>query len=228
MCNMVAAAQHHPDAANLVGFNLPPHCQNLSIHPSGNGGDGSRGTGVPVPKIGSPAISSQNLNNGGAGGIQMPRLGSPAGSGNKEHTYHGQPSGHNTSSSNSSSSNSHPLAHLNSSSLSITRLGSPSSAHDLRMTSPDESPLASPIGMGSLEPAVNLAVGGSNVDIFGNSTKSRSYASSSPPRPEHLFQDQDIADLVATTTRSCPSRLNSFKETTRAIKVEPMTECRGD
>lgn len=279
MCNMVAAAQHHPEAAaNLVGFNLPQHHTNLNAHPSGNAG-GSSG-GIPVPKLGSPAVTNQaHSNNGGSGGIQMPRLGSPAGSGmhsNKDHELHGPPnlnqSSHtNTSSGNinvnnataisnrsessrsssgsnhSSNANHHPLAHLNSGSLSITRLGSPASAHDLRMTTPptEESPLASPMGM-ALEPAVNLAVGGGHTtDHLGmqpygmvgggagcGGSKSSSRAgyssSSSPPRPEHLFQDQDIAELVANTRAGNGGGGKDSSRQTQSIKVEPMTECRGE
>ncbi|XP_001660258.2 protein bric-a-brac 1 isoform X4 [Aedes aegypti] len=279
MCNMVAAAQHHPEAAaNLVGFNLPQHHTNLSIHPSGNAG-GSSG-GIPVPKVGSPAVTHQtHSNNGGSGGIQMPRLGSPAGSSihsGKEHDLHGPPglnqSSHpstssiggnansnataisNRSESSRSSSGSnhssnanhhHPLAHMNSGSLSITRLGSPASAHDLRMTTPptEESPLASPMGL-ALEPAVNLAIGGGNANSggqtsehlglqqYGGGSKSSSRAgyssSSSPPRPEHLFQDQDIAELVANTRAAAGANKDLGRPVASAIKVEPMTECRGD
>ncbi|XP_055620776.1 protein bric-a-brac 1 isoform X2 [Toxorhynchites rutilus septentrionalis] len=288
MCNMVAAAQHHPEAAaNLVGFNLPQHHANMNLHSSGNAG--GSGGGIPVPKLGSPAVTNQGQgNNGGTGGIQMPRLGSPAGSNitaSKDHDHHGPPSlnqggnpststGNNNNHSNNSSSNNrsetnrnsshtssnsnvnhhHPLAHLNSGSLSITRLGSPASAHDLRMTTPptEESPLASPMGM-MLEPAVNLAMGSQSSDLnqlgiqpYGSS-KSSSRAgyssSSSPPRPEHLFQDQDIAELVATTrgtgstasvssiTSGAGSCTGGYKDSSRpapSIKVEPMTECRGD
>ncbi|XP_058832224.1 protein bric-a-brac 1-like [Topomyia yanbarensis] len=278
MCNMVAAAQHHPEAAaNLVGFNLPPHHTNLSIHPSANGG--SSGS-IPVPKLGSPAVPNQGHgNNGGSGGIQMPRLGSPAGSSivtAKDHDHHGLPNiNHggnpgNTSShprsessrsinhsSGGSNVNHHPLAHLNSGSLSITRLGSPASAHDLRMTTPptEESPLASPMGM-ILEPAVNLAVGGQGSELnplgmppYGSS-KSSSRAgyssSSSPPRPEHLFHDQDISEMVASARGTGIGAMNaggsaagstgSFsRESPRpapaaatSIKMEPMAECRGE
>ncbi|XP_053688194.1 protein bric-a-brac 1-like isoform X2 [Sabethes cyaneus] len=291
MCNMVAAAQHHPEAAaNLVGFNLPPHHTNLSVHPPGNAGGSS--SGIPVPKIGSPAVPNQGHgNNGGSGGIQIPRLGSPAGSSlptSKDHEHHGPAGlshGNNPSTSSNSSNNSinrsessrnnnhsssgsnvnhhHPLAHLNSGSLSITRLNSPASAHDLRMTTPptEESPLASPMGL-ALEPAVNLAVGGSQSSdmhplgmppAYHGSSKSSSRAgyssSSSPPRPEHLFHDQDIAELVATSRASSGggggggggagggmpgsggSNSGPFRESPRpgaAIKMEPMTECRGD
>lgn len=279
MCNMVAAAQHHPEAAsNLVGFNLPQHHTNMNMHQSGNAG-GSSG-GVPVPKLGSPAITNQaHSNNGGAGGIQLPRLGSPAGSGmlsNKDHDLHGptalnQSSHTSTSSGNmnannataisnrsessrsssgsnhSSNANHHPLAHLNSGSLSITRLGSPASAHDLRMTTPptEESPLASPMGM-ALEPAVNLAVGGGHTTDHlgmqpygmggggggGCGSKSSSRAgyssSSSPPRPEHLFQDQDIAELVANARAGNGGGSKDSPRQNQSIKVEPMTECRGE
>lgn len=266
MCNMIAAAQHHPDAANLVsGFNLPAHCGSMSILPTGGGSSG----GIQIPKLGSPAASAHSNNNGGTGSIPIPRLGSPAVSGSSNshgmsslmhglHSIHGLTGGGSTPSAgshcgtNNSSSGSggeggsrdrerdrsghresssrdmgnhsgNAMSHLNSGSLSITRLGSPAnSAHDLRMTSPEESPLSSPLGM-ALEPAVNLAVGGSvevGIGLSGMSYKSsRNYSS---PRPDHLFQD-DIADLVAT---SRSSRVNSFKETT--IKIEPLTECRGD
>lgn len=235
---MAAAAQHHPDAANLVaGFNLPGHCSNLTIHPS-NGGSSS---GIPMPKLGSPATSGQLNNNGGNSGIQMPRLGSPAMTGlptNSLHGMHGLQnmmglSGHMASmasgggpspnsSNNSSSGGSHHGNHgnqlsINSGNVSISRIGSPGSVHDLRMSSPNDNSMHSPLEM-ALEPAVNLAVG-----VSGMAYKpSRGYSS---PRPEQLFQE-DIADLVGTP-RSCPSRLNSFKEPSN-IKIEPMTDCRGE
>uniref|UniRef100_A0A182SGJ3 Uncharacterized protein n=1 Tax=Anopheles maculatus TaxID=74869 RepID=A0A182SGJ3_9DIPT len=144
-----------------------------------------------------------------------------------------------------------PLSHLVSSGgsggLSITKLGSPGSAHDLRISnSPDESPLASPIGM-VLEPAVNLALGAGSQppeDVrmhvpppYGSKPPSRGGATgytsnSSPPRPEHLFQDQDLAALVATSRACPPARVPDYKDSPvrppASIKVEPLTECRGD
>ncbi|XP_055609260.1 protein bric-a-brac 1 isoform X2 [Uranotaenia lowii] len=299
MCNMVAAAQHHPDAtANLAGFNMPSHHGNLSIHPSGSAAGSSSET-IPVPKLGSPAVSGQchsnnaggaggiqmprlgspavssqcHSNNGGTGGIQMPRLGSPAGSGmsaSKDH--HGPPglnpvssSGSNSntgassinarsaessrssthSSSSSSTVNHHhqhnSLGHLNNVAMNITRLGSPMVAHDLRMSTPpnEESPLTSPMAM-ALEPAVNLAVGGSVSDLgvapYGSSKSSSraGYSStSSPPRPEHLFPDQDIASLMANRGISALAATSSasndpVRSSATTIKLEPMTECRGD
>uniref|UniRef100_A0A182FCQ4 Uncharacterized protein n=3 Tax=Anopheles albimanus TaxID=7167 RepID=A0A182FCQ4_ANOAL len=181
----------------------------------------------------------------------------------------------------------HPLAHLVGSAvssaggLSITKLGSPGSAHDLRISSSspqdDHSPLASPItgvgggggGGGSsgglvLEPAVNLALGAAGRQTpddvrslvpppYRSKPPSRGGggagygpgmvggAGTSPPRPEHLFQDPDIAALVA---RGCPpatrtgstATTDSYKETASdvrrpppaTIKLEPLTECRGD
>uniref|UniRef100_A0A8D8NFH9 Protein bric-a-brac 1 n=2 Tax=Culex pipiens TaxID=7175 RepID=A0A8D8NFH9_CULPI len=226
MCNMVAAAQHHPDAAaNLVGFNLqPPHPHsNLSIHPSvGNNGAGGS-SGIPVPKLGSPAVHNNNGGGGGVGGgIQMPRLGSPAGSslattttqGSKEHDLqqHLQHHGGNVPSStstNSRGSNSHPssnhhphhpLAHLNSGSLSITRLGSPASAHDLRLSTPpteDRSPLPSPMAM-ILEPAVNLAVGGGPIPSSNQQQQQHHHQH----HAEHLNQTGGMPPGYGTSSKS--------------------------
>ncbi|GAB0092171.1 Protein bric-a-brac 1 [Sergentomyia squamirostris] len=226
---MAAAAQHHPDAANLVaasGFNLPAH---LNIHPN-NGGSASS---IPMPKLGSPATPGQMNSGNGSGAIPMPRHGSPAGHGLAALSgLHGLPGMPNVSvsttrdtvsssgpaSSGGGSSHGHMSSPLGSGGLNITRLTSPGSAHDLRMASPDDNSLNSSLEM-ALEPAVNLAVG-----VSGMSYKSRGYTSS--PRPEHLFQE-DISDIVGTP-RSCPSRLSGFKESNSGIKLEPVAECRSE
>lgn len=240
---MAAAAQHHPDG----NFNLPAHCS--SIH-SSNGG--SAGSTIPIPKMGSPAASGQ-MGSSSSSNVPIPRLASPAIPGMANNVAHNlsnvsglhmmqsmlaggqasqvtvtpaQPtsSGHSTS---SHQSHTNALSHhitstttVNSGSLNISRISSPgSSAHDLQnLNSPEENQLHSPLEI-PLEAGVNLAVG-----VSGMAYKpSRGY---SPPRPEHLFQE-DISDFV-TGQRSCPSRLNSFKEPGSSIKIEPMTECRGD
>ncbi|XP_055706727.1 protein bric-a-brac 1-like isoform X1 [Phlebotomus papatasi] len=230
---MAAAAQHHPDAANLVaagGFNLPAH---LNIHPN-NGGSASS---IPMPKLGSPATPGQLSSGNGSGAIPMPRHGSPALAGGAGHGLaaltglHGLPGLPSVSvsttretvtssgpASSGTGSQGHMSSPLGGGGLNITRLASPGSAHDLRMASPDDNSLNSSLEM-ALEPAVNLAVG-----VSGMSYKSRGYTS---PRQDNLFQE-DISDIVGAP-RSCPSRLSGgFKESGGVIKLEPVAECRSE
>lgn len=241
----MAAAAHHTE-----NFNLPAHCAN--IHSNNGGSAGS----MPMPKLGSPAASGQMGGNNGGSGVQIPRLASPAIPGLSNNIPHslagipglhimqsmmsGQPSQsgitispahHGSSNTNSlhssplnqSHSNSHghhstSTTTLNSGSLNISRISPPAnSAHDLRMTSSDdENQMHSPLDI-ELESGVNLAVSGMAYK------SSRSYSS---PRPEHIFADE-LNDFV-NTPRSCPSRLSGFKEPAGGIKLEPMTECRGE
>lgn len=244
---MAAAAQHESS-----GYNLPAHCAN--IHGNNGGSAGS----IPMPKLGSPAASGQLGNSGGTSvpmpRLASPAM---PGMSNNPHSLSGlsglhlmqgmmagvQPSqltvssasnggSHSASASSANSSvhsSSHAMGHhitstttVNSgNSLNISRLSSPaSSAHDLRMNSPDDQ-LHSPMDMPMETAGVNLAVG-----VSGMSYKSsRGY---SPPRPEHMFHD-DINEFVsAAAQRSCPSRLSGFKEPSGGIKIEPMTECRGE
>lgn len=238
----MAAAAHHTE-----NFNLPAHCAN--IHSNNGGSAGS----MPMPKLGSPAAGQMGGNNGG-GGVQIPRLASPAIPGlpnNIPHSLAGIPGLHimqsmmsgqpsqsgitispahhsnanslHSSTINQSHSNSHghhitSTTTLNSGSLNISRITPPAnSAHDLRMaSSDDENQMHSPLGI-ELESGVNLAVSGMAYK------SSRSYSS---PRPEHIFADE-LNDFV-NTPRSCPSRLSGFKEPAGGIKLEPMTECRGE
>lgn len=215
MCNMVAAAQHqqHPDAAtNMIGgFSLPGH---LSVHPHSGASPGGQGGSSSMPKLGSPANLNPINNNGGAIGIPVPRLGSPAVS--QQHhliNMHAPPTTSNNNNNNPCSSSSsgsttivtssqHSSHPITTGALSITRISSPA-PHDLRMTTPEDSPSESPVSM-VLEPAVNLAIG-------GESFKSSKSFSGSPPHQR-------------PASSSPPSRV--FKET--AIKVEPLTECRGE
>lgn len=203
MCNMVAAA-HHTDANLMPGFNIPGH---LSVHPHTTGG---AGTGIPIPKLGSPANLNPINNNGGASGIPMPRLGSPAShaglinihappTNSQTNSHNSNPSSSSSSISGATTTASHSSHPITTGALSITRISSPH-PHDLRMNSPEDSPVESPLSM-VLEPAVNLAVG----DHYKSSKiGSPDQRSSTPPS----------------------SRVTSFKET--AIKVEPLTECRGE
>lgn len=252
---MAAAAHHHSESGGGGGgFNLPAHCAN--IHGNNGGSAGS----IPMPKLGSPATSGQQMGNNGGGGVPMPRLASPAMAGMPNNVVHslagipglhimqgmmsGQSSqgggvtispahGNHNSQSNAVAqlqqhhqNHQNAIAHHNAAAaaaaaaMNISRISSPAgSAHDLRMTSPDENQMHSPMNM-PMESGVNLAVG-----VSGMAYKpSRGY---SPPRPEHLFQE-DITDFVTAVPRSCPSRLNSFKEPSGGIKIEPMADCRGD
>lgn len=244
----MAAAAHHTE-----NFNLPAHCAN--IHSNNGGSAGSMPMpklGSPA------ASGQMGSNNGGSSVVQIPRLASPAIPGlpnNIPHNLAGIPGLHimqsmmsgqssqsgitispahhggsstssgslHSSSINQSHSNSHghhitSTTTLNSGSLNISRIASPAnSAHDLRMaSSDDENQVHSPLDI-ELESGVNLAVSG----IAYKS--SRSYSS---PRPEHIFADE-LNDFV-NTPRSCPSRLSGFKEPAGGIKLEPMTECRGE
>lgn len=211
------------------------------------------GSGIPMPRLASPAIPgmSNNITHSLAGipGLhimQSMMSGQPSQSGVTISPAHGNSNSniHNNNNNNNNSNNNNnntsalmhshhnAIAHhisstttLNSGSLNISRISSPTnSAHDLRMQSPDENQMHSPLDNMD-QGGVNLAVG-----VSGMSYKpSRGYSS---PRPEHLFQE-DINDFVssvaaAATPRSCPSRLNSFKEPVGGIKIEPMTECRGE
>lgn len=247
---MAAAAQHDGS------YNLPAHCANMHGNNGGSASSipmpklgspaasgqlgNSGGTNVPMPRLASPAIPGMSNNpthslsglsglhimHGMMSGMQPSQLTvSPASNG-----------GHLTPSSLSSSAHQHhssshtnPLGHhmsstttVNSGSLNISRISSPaSSAHDLRMNSPDDNQMHSPLDMQMESAGMNLAIG-----VSGMSYKS-SRGGYSPPRSEHLFQDE-INDFVSAAQRSCPSRLNNFKEPAGGIKIEPMTECRGE
>lgn len=114
----------------------------------------------------------------------------------------------------------------------------PSPAEDLRMTSPAgsglDSPLASPLGltMGSgLEPALNLGLPPNvevGIGVSGMTYKpARAYSS---PRPENLFQE-DIDEIVKPMQLTSPLRLglkDPSKDASVPIKIEPLTECRGE
>ncbi|GLV42662.1 bric a brac 1 [Carabus blaptoides fortunei] len=114
----------------------------------------------------------------------------------------------------------------------------PSPAEDLRMTSPAgsglDSPLASPLGltMGSgLETALNLGLPPNvevGIGVSGMTYKpARAYSS---PRPENLFQE-DIDEIVKPMQLTSTPRIglkDPSKETTVPIKIEPLTECRGE
>lgn len=253
---MAAAAQHESNynlpahCANIHGNNggsagsipMPKLGSPAASGQMGNSG----GTSVPMPRLASPAIPGMSNNpahslsglsglhimQGMMSGVQPSQLTvSPASNG---------AGGHSTSSSSSSSmhsslaaamhSSNHPLAHhitstttINSGSLNISRISSPaSSAHDLRMNSPDDNRMHSPLDMQMESAGVNLAVG-----VSGMSYKSSRGGYSPARSADHLFQD-DIHDFVSAAQRSCPSRLNNFKEPTGGIKIEPMTECRGE
>ncbi|XP_066250034.1 protein bric-a-brac 1-like isoform X2 [Euwallacea similis] len=114
---------------------------------------------------------------------------------------------------------------------SMRSMGSPAgSIQDLRISPAEsagmESPISSPLGLtvsSSMEPAINMNIGNNldvGIGVSGMTYKpARSFTS---PRPENLFQE-DIDDLVKpihTTPRP--------KDTMPSIKMEPMTECRGE
>ncbi|KAK9882670.1 hypothetical protein WA026_022721 [Henosepilachna vigintioctopunctata] len=120
-----------------------------------------------------------------------------------------------------------PLSHI----TSLRSINSPGSIQDLRISPPEsalESPISSPLGLtvpSSMEQTMNLTMS-HNMDIAsvagvaGMTYKtSRSFPS---PRPENLFQE-DINDLVKPIHASTP-----HSRETMPIKLEPMTECRGE
>ncbi|XP_030766261.1 protein bric-a-brac 1-like isoform X2 [Sitophilus oryzae] len=115
---------------------------------------------------------------------------------------------------------------------SMRSMSSPAgSIQDLRISPAEsamDSPISSPLGLtvsSSMEPAINMHIGNSmdvGIGVSGMTYKpARSFAS---PRPENLFQE-DIDDLVKPIHSSPPSRP---KDTMATIKMEPMTECRGE
>lgn len=82
------------------------------------------------------------------------------------------------------------------------------SPHDVRMQSPEDTPISSPIEM-SMEPSVNLAVGVSGL-TYG--------------KPDIMFPD----DLSRNCTSSNLSATSSTSTNSANIKLEPLGECRGD
>lgn len=115
--------------------------------------------------------------------------------------------------------------------MSQMRMSSPAgSIQDLRISPANsglESPIASPLGLtvsSSMEPAINLGIGNNmevGIGVSGMTYKpTRSFTS---PRPENLFQE-DIDELVKPMHASTPRP----KDTMTTIKMEPMTECRGE
>lgn len=134
---------------------------------------------------------------------------------------------------------------------SMRNMSSPAgSIQDLRISPAEsagmESPISSPLGLtvsSSMEPAINMNIGkfnkicrkkqnmehfkpGNNLDVgigvSGMTYKpARSFTS---PRPENLFQE-DIDDLVKPIHSSNTPRP---KDSMPSIKMEPMTECRGE
>lgn len=121
--------------------------------------------------------------------------------------------------------------------MSHIRMSSPAgSIQDLRISPSNsgmESPISSPLGLtvsGTMEPAINLGIGGGNSMEVGMGMTykppSRSFTS---PRPENLFQE-DIDELVKpmSTGRSKDSMTTTTTTATPTIKMEPMAECRGE
>ncbi|XP_060534686.1 protein bric-a-brac 1-like isoform X2 [Cylas formicarius] len=119
------------------------------------------------------------------------------------------------------------MSHL----ASMRNMGSPAgSIQDLRISPSEsamESPISSPLGLtvsSSMEPAINMNIGNSmdvGIGVSGMTYKpARSFTS---PRPENLFQE-DIDDLVKPLHSTTPRP----KDGMAPIKMEPMTECRGE
>ncbi|KAL1517454.1 hypothetical protein ABEB36_001215 [Hypothenemus hampei] len=115
---------------------------------------------------------------------------------------------------------------------SMRSMSSPAgSIQDLRISPAEsaglESPISSPLGLtvsSSMDPtSINMNIGNNmEVGMGGMTYKpSRSFTS---PRPENLFQEE-IEDLVKPIHTSASSRP---KDTMPSIKLEPLTECRGE
>lgn len=116
---------------------------------------------------------------------------------------------------------------------SMRNMSSPAgSIQDLRISPAEsagmESPISSPLGLtvsSSMEPAINMNIGNNldvGIGVSGMTYKpARSFTS---PRPENLFQE-DIDDLVKPIHSSNTPRP---KDSMPSIKMEPMTECRGE
>ncbi|XP_076272716.1 protein bric-a-brac 1-like isoform X2 [Rhynchophorus ferrugineus] len=114
---------------------------------------------------------------------------------------------------------------------SMRSMSSPAgSIQDLRISPAEsalDSPISSPLGLtvsSSMEPAINMNIGNNmdvGIGVSGMTYKpARSFTS---PRPENLFQE-DIDDLVKPIHSSTPRP----KDTMATIKMEPLTECRGE
>lgn len=184
------------------------------------------GGGVSMPRLASPAMPGMSNSMHGLSGLSgLHLMQSLSGNNNNCAGQTSQSSGvtitpaHSGSSSgNTTNSTSHSLtnvlAHLpsattlNSGSLNISQIGSPGSIHDLRITSPDENRIHSPIDSESA--GVNLAT-------YKSST-SRNY--SSPSSRSELFADE-LNDFMNV-------RSSRYKDSTTGIKIEPLAECRGD
>lgn len=119
------------------------------------------------------------------------------------------------------------------SNMASMRLGSPAgSVQDLRISpagSGLESPLSSPLGLtmsNAMEAtALNLGMG-NNVDVAGIGVSGMTYKPARPftsPRAENLFQE-DIEELVKPIHATAPRS----KDAMASIKMEPLTECRGE
>lgn len=119
------------------------------------------------------------------------------------------------------------------SNMAAMRLGSPAgSVQDLRISpagSGLESPLSSPLGLtmsNAMEAtALNLGIT-NNVDVASIGVSGMTYKPARPftsPRAENLFQE-DIDELVKPMHTSTPRS----KDTMASIKMEPLTECRGE
>ncbi|KAJ8971988.1 hypothetical protein NQ317_015359 [Molorchus minor] len=116
---------------------------------------------------------------------------------------------------------------------SMRSISSPvGSIQDLRISPAEsalDSPISSPLGLtvsSSMEPAINMNIGNSmdlsNIGVSGMTYKpARPFTS---PRPENLFQE-DIDDLVKPMHAPSTPRP---KDTMATIKMEPLTECRGE
>lgn len=195
----------------------------------------SGGSGVSIPRLASPAIPGMPNSMHGLSGLSGLHLMQGLSGNNNVSNLSGQTSqssgvtitpahsgtsgggnGSVNTSNSTSQSLSNALAHLpsattlSSGSLNISQIGSPTgSIHDLRITSPDENRINSP--MDSLESAgVNLAT--------YKSSSTRNY--SSPSSRSELFADE-LNDFMN-------SRASRYKDSTTGIKIEPLAECRGD
>lgn len=254
----MASAGYHPDVAasfnmsshcqNLNSSNngssagcipMPKLSSPATTGQLGNNG----GNGMPtLPRLGSPSIPSlsnsvhslsgipglhimQGLRNHLSGGQSSQQPGITITPAHATSTSTGSNSSICRTSSSQSLANamaqlaSPSIVTSSSTTLNLNRLSSPTgSVHDLRITSPENVPAHSPLD--------NLESAGMNLAMSGLTYKTPRGGYTTSPRSD-LFHD-DLNEFV-NAQRSCPSRLSGYKESTsNSIKLEPLTDCRGD
>lgn len=214
----------------------------------------SSGSGIQMPRLASPSIPGLPSSMHGLSGLSSLHMmqgigGHLSGSGQSSQNpgititpAHGSSSSTNdsissrimsSSMSNPSQSLANAMAQLASPALNIHRISSPAgSIHDLHISSPEEmhgigggnGGSSSGGGRGHHSPLDTLENTGLNLAVSSMAYKAaRGYTAS--PRSD-LFHE-DLSDFM--NVQRSASRLSSYKDpTSSSIKIEPMTDCRGD